>query len=101
MCRAPPPEDGVEATETADSDMSMKSTKQPAVTKQELSSHNNPQNAWAAIHGRVVDLTDFASRHPGGDVILLAAGRDATALFETYHPRGVPDALLNKLQVRK
>ena len=69
------------------------------ISRKELRSHCVPQNAWAAVHGRVVDITDFARRHPGGDIILLAAGKDATVLFETYHPRGVPTSLLDKLQV--
>ena len=30
-------------------------------------------------------------------MILLAAGMDATVLFETYHPRGVPNAVVDKL----
>lgn len=71
------------------------------ITRDELRSHNVPQNAWAAVHGRVVNITEFARRHPGGDIILLAAGKDATVLFETYHPRGVPTSLLDKLQVGK
>mmetsp|Transcript_47333 Transcript_47333/g.143336 ORF Transcript_47333/g.143336 Transcript_47333/m.143336 type:complete len:142 (+) Transcript_47333:302-727(+) len=70
------------------------------VTLKELKEHNSPKTAWTAVHGRVLDVSDFASRHPGGDTILLAAGRDASVLFETYHPRGVPSALLDKLQVR-
>ena len=69
------------------------------ITRDELRSHNGPHNAWAAVHGRVISITDFAKRHPGGDIILLAAGKDATVLFETYHPRGVPTSLLDKLQV--
>lgn len=32
------------------------------------------------------DITDFAKRHPGGmDVLRIAAGRDATNVFEMYH----------------
>lgn len=32
-------------------------------------------------------MTNFIKRHPGGQTILLfAVGRDATVLFETYHP---------------
>jgi len=77
------------------------SAKDRLVTRKELASHNTPRSPWAAVHGRVLDLTDFAARHPGGDAILLAAGRDATVLFETYHPRGVPSSLLDKLQVGK
>mmetsp|Transcript_31137 Transcript_31137/g.45576 ORF Transcript_31137/g.45576 Transcript_31137/m.45576 type:complete len:549 (+) Transcript_31137:112-1758(+) len=69
------------------------------VTNDELRSHNAPSDAWCAVHGKVLSITDFAARHPGGDVILLASGRDATVLFETYHPRGVSDKLVEKLQI--
>jgi len=38
------------------------------------------------IHGKSYDLTDFASRHPGGEYILmLGKGRDCTELFESVH----------------
>lgn len=74
--------------------------KNQLISRDELRSHHNaPQNAWAAVHGRVLNISEFAKRHPGGDLILLAAGKDATVLFETYHPRGVPTSLLDKLQV--
>ena len=68
-------------------------------TGKELRSHNTPASAWAAVNGKVLDITSFAKRHPGGDLILLAAGKDATVLFKTYHPRGVSKALLDKLTV--
>lgn len=68
-------------------------------TSKELRSHNTPASAWAAVHGKVLDITSFAKRHPGGDLILLAAGKDASILFETYHPRGVPPALVKKLTI--
>jgi hypothetical protein len=39
------------------------------------------------VHGRWVLLDSFMAQHPGGPVALsLAAGRDATVLFESYHP---------------
>mmetsp|Transcript_5702 Transcript_5702/g.12421 ORF Transcript_5702/g.12421 Transcript_5702/m.12421 type:complete len:544 (-) Transcript_5702:174-1805(-) len=76
----------------------------------DLASHNTPSSAWCAIHATdstgaytsghvVLDITSFASKHPGGDLILLAAGKDASVLFETYHPRGVPHSLVKKLQI--
>jgi len=74
-------------------------TRHPAVTLAELRSHNTPSSAWASVHGRVLDITEFGRRHPGGDIIFLAAGKDATALVETYHPRGVPEKLLERLQI--
>lgn len=45
------------------------------------------------IRGKVYDLSNFVARHPGGDVIRLAAGRDASILFESYHPRGMASKL--------
>lgn len=41
---------------------------------------------YTHIHGVWYDLSSFASFHPGGPTALgLAAGRDATALFESHH----------------
>ena len=49
------------------------------------------------IHGKVYDLAPFLDRHPGGaDLLMLAAGRDATTLFQSYHrcvPRMMPSRL--------
>eukprot|EP01082_Thalassiosira_pseudonana_P014611 g13115.t1 g13115 contig70:49572-51339(-) len=100
----------------------LKSTSKPqqqhehrTISKSELAQHNTPKSAWCAVHSTpatdpshsnnkqhahlVLDITDFASRHPGGDLILLASGKDASVLFETYHPRGVPTSLIQKLQI--
>ena len=83
----------------------------PTYTRADLARHNSPSSAWCAIHHvdpatgapapghAVLDVTAFAADHPGGDLILLAAGRDASVLFETYHPRGVPPALVARLTV--
>ena len=70
----------------------------PSISPAVLSVHLGPHTAvlasspashpaWTAIHGHVYDLTPFLAQHPGGDVIQLAAGRDATALLESYHPQ--------------
>lgn len=80
------------------------------ISKSELASHNTPASAWCAVHNQdsngnyisghvVLDITSFAAKHPGGDLILLAAGKDASVLFETYHPRGVPQSLVKKLTI--
>ncbi|KAA0163649.1 hypothetical protein FNF31_02810 [Cafeteria roenbergensis] len=40
------------------------------------------------IDGETYDLSSFVDRHPGGsELALLAAGRDATTLFYSYHRR--------------
>ena len=41
---------------------------------------------WTIIDGTKYDISDFLSWHPGGeDLIMLAAERDATELFYSYH----------------
>lgn len=38
------------------------------------------------IDGKVYDIKPFLDRHPGGnDLLRLAAGRDATVMFHSYH----------------
>ncbi|KAJ7384943.1 hypothetical protein OS493_018631 [Desmophyllum pertusum] len=55
-------------------------------TWEELSSLNKERNAHVAVRGKVYDVSKFLSRHPGGkDMLLMAAGRDVTIVFETYH----------------
>ena len=38
---------------------------------------------WTKIYGRTVDLTNF--RHPGGNIVELFYGMDATTAFEAFH----------------
>jgi fatty acid desaturase/predicted heme/steroid binding protein len=53
---------------------------------EELAKHNRAGDAWVAVRGHVYDVSAWASAHPGGsEPVLLNAGRDATALFESYH----------------
>jgi cytochrome b involved in lipid metabolism len=71
----------------------------PGITQAQLSNHlgenfniQSPDAlvscpSWTAIYGQVYDLSSFMSLHPGGSVIRLAAGRDATALVESYHSK--------------
>jgi cytochrome b involved in lipid metabolism len=33
------------------------------------------------IAGKVYDVTEYAKRHPGGNVIYQGAGKDATLIF--------------------
>jgi cytochrome b involved in lipid metabolism len=57
------------------------------ISLQELWRHNTESSCWIALHGVVYDVTNWLSNHPGGkDLLLASAGRDATQLFEMYHP---------------
>eukprot|EP00931_Biecheleriopsis_adriatica_P105664 TRINITY_DN80210_c0_g1_i1.p1 TRINITY_DN80210_c0_g1~~TRINITY_DN80210_c0_g1_i1.p1 ORF type:complete len:145 (+),score=30.95 TRINITY_DN80210_c0_g1_i1:23-436(+) len=45
--------------------------------------HSDPDACWIIIEGRVLDVTDYLGRHPGGIAsITKLAGRDATAAFK-------------------
>ena len=72
------------------------STATRTIPLSEVKRHDTPQDCWCAMHGNVYDITPFLSRHPGGWAIHLAGGRDATVLFETYHPRGVSRHVTDK-----
>eukprot|EP00121_Abeoforma_whisleri_P014444 Awhi_evm1s13320 len=67
--------------------MPIPTTQEKEYTLSEVKQHNSPDDAWVSIKGEVYDITDFAKKHPGGDVILLGAGKDANVLYKTYHPR--------------
>ncbi|CAE7031014.1 Delta(8)-fatty-acid desaturase [Symbiodinium microadriaticum] len=54
-------------------------------TWDEVYKHSSPEDAWIVIDGRVLDVTDFAPRHPGGPIILTYAGVDATDQFAAFH----------------
>uniref|UniRef100_A0A7N0R8C6 Cytochrome b5 heme-binding domain-containing protein n=1 Tax=Kalanchoe fedtschenkoi TaxID=63787 RepID=A0A7N0R8C6_KALFE len=57
------------------------------VTSEELRKHDNADDLWISIQGKVYDVTDWAKEHPGGDVPLLnLAGQDVTDAFIAYHP---------------
>ncbi|EGG25093.1 hypothetical protein DFA_03339 [Cavenderia fasciculata] len=67
----------------------------------ELSKHNTDTDCWVAVNGKVYDITNWINKHPGGrDVLLYAAGRDVTNLFESYHPfTEKPAQIIEKYQV--
>ncbi|KAG2496097.1 hypothetical protein HYH03_005700 [Edaphochlamys debaryana] len=56
---------------------------------------------WTVYRDVAYDLTPYLDRHPGGRWLLnLAIGRDATALFESYHLRPeVAAGMLKRLPV--
>jgi len=65
-------------------------TKGKNITWDELNKHNVSTDCWLAVRGKVYDVTSWVSKHPGGeDPLVLNGGRDATQLFEAYHPTKV------------
>lgn len=56
------------------------------ITRQEVAAHDGRDGTvWVILDGEVYDVGDYAARHPGGAMLELGAGRDATVLFESHH----------------
>ena len=55
------------------------------ISWEELAKHNKKDAAWIAWAGKVYDVSGW-NKHPGGDVIFTHAGKDATGVFEGFHP---------------
>lgn len=56
------------------------------VSWSELAKHNQVNDAWMAIRGRVFNVTRYMDFHPGGvDELMRGVGRDATKLFDEVH----------------
>jgi cytochrome b involved in lipid metabolism len=75
------------------------STEKPVVigrvTLNDIKAHKSDSDAWIAVKGKVYDITNYLSFHPGGKSILLGmAGKDATELFNKYHSWVNEEALL-------
>ena len=65
-----------------------------------LRSTTRKGDEWVVLNGRVSNVSNFLSQHPGGELaILTSAGTDATAEFGMIHPLDVvekygPDAII-------
>jgi len=56
-----------------------------SITREELSNHKRKTDCWTCIEGKVYDITHYLKFHPGGNKILLGAGKDGTEDFRKYH----------------
>lgn len=58
-----------------------------AFSMSEISKHNNKNDCWLLIDGKVYDITDFFGSHPGGNGVMEATcGTDATVAYATKDP---------------
>ena len=69
-------------------------------TVDEVSFHDNENDAWIIINGDVYDITDFLEEHPGGKMILMSVlGEDATDFFEELHNEKILKEYGNKYKI--
>merc|ERR1712039_330545 len=73
------------------------------LTMAEVAKHTTKTDCWVVLSGNVLNVTNFLSQHPGGELAILTfAGKDATAEFDMIHPPDVvskyaPDAIIGRL----
>mmetsp|Transcript_3131 Transcript_3131/g.4816 ORF Transcript_3131/g.4816 Transcript_3131/m.4816 type:complete len:480 (-) Transcript_3131:30-1469(-) len=67
----------------------------------DVAEHNSEKSLYIIVDNKVYDLTNWVDKHPGGkEVLLLMAGRDATAAFKSYHPfTDKPRKILEKFEI--
>lgn len=51
-------------------------------TLEQVSEHNSSDDAWIIVSGNVYDISAF-NNHPGGNIISIGYGKDATDLFHS------------------
>ena len=54
------------------------------LTPESVAGHNNPSDCWIIISNKVYSVTNYLSRHPGGENrIIPFCGKDATSAFNS------------------
>ncbi|CAM9533725.1 unnamed protein product [Scytosiphon promiscuus] len=52
----------------------------------DVQKHDNEDDCWIAVDGKVYDVTDFLEDHPGGgESITISAGQDSSEEFNALH----------------
>jgi cytochrome b involved in lipid metabolism len=71
------------------------------ITMDMVAGHASATDCWMVINGKVIDVSNFVSKHPGGDVIVQGCGKDATSYFNNVpqHLKGTAQTLVNKLAI--
>jgi cytochrome-b5 reductase len=66
----------------------------------EVKQHRRAEDGWFVISGIVYNVAPYLRFHPGGAKVLIAAlGKDATTLFNKYHPWVNVSALMDRCVV--
>lgn len=67
----------------------------------EVNLHNKKDDCWIVIEKQVYDITDFISKHPGGEIIVSACGTDATEKFNSRPILGTSHSSLARKMLEK
>ncbi|KAK1281868.1 Delta(8)-fatty-acid desaturase [Acorus calamus] len=70
------------------------------ISMEEVRQHKTEGSTWTVLKGRVYNISPYMKFHPGGvDMIMKAAGKDCTSLFNKYHAWVNAEFLLEKCLV--
>jgi cytochrome b involved in lipid metabolism len=59
-------------------------------TMAEVAPHSSATDCWMVISGKVYNVTDEVTKHPGGSAMLQGCGKDATSMFDSKPGSGKP-----------
>ncbi|KAI0997566.1 hypothetical protein K3495_g10624 [Podosphaera aphanis] len=69
-------------------------------TYTDVSEHNSKEDLYMVINEKVYDVTKFLDEHPGGEEVMLdAAGQDATEAFEDVGHSDEAREILDRMTV--
>ncbi|KQJ83301.1 cytochrome b5 domain-containing protein RLF [Brachypodium distachyon] len=75
-------------------------TNRRLISLEEVKQHKTGDCIWTVLKGRVYNIGPYMKFHPGGvDMLMKAAGKDCTALFNKYHAWVNAEFLLEKCLV--
>ncbi|XP_008791871.2 cytochrome b5 domain-containing protein RLF [Phoenix dactylifera] len=70
------------------------------ISMDEVRQHKTEGSIWTVLKGRVYNISPYMKFHPGGvDMLMKAAGKDCTSLFNKYHAWVNAEFLLEKCLV--
>eukprot|EP00268_Persea_americana_P025158 TRINITY_DN24509_c0_g1_i5.p1 TRINITY_DN24509_c0_g1~~TRINITY_DN24509_c0_g1_i5.p1 ORF type:complete len:225 (-),score=37.87 TRINITY_DN24509_c0_g1_i5:223-897(-) len=70
------------------------------ISLDEVKQHKTGDSIWTVLNGRIYNISPYLKFHPGGvDMLMKAAGKDCTSLFNKYHAWVNAEFLLEKCLV--
>jgi cytochrome b involved in lipid metabolism len=64
--------------------------KKSSFSMSDVAKHNNENDCWIVIDGKVYDVTNYIDSHPGGKVMANFCGQDGSLAFATKGKKNKP-----------
>eukprot|EP00761_Pharyngomonas_kirbyi_P002235 gb/GECH01002239.1/.p1 GENE.gb/GECH01002239.1/~~gb/GECH01002239.1/.p1 ORF type:complete len:281 (+),score=57.20 gb/GECH01002239.1/:1-843(+) len=71
-------------------------------TTKQVAEHNQEDDCWVILHGKVLDISDFLDEHPGGRSVLIDyLGQDVTEMFEGFGHSSEAKEIASEFEIGK